>query len=126
MVKKIFHIRNILFCQKRRIFFMKTYRNFKKVNIGQSDIAALTLVGCNEKSETGLVSKLLYFGEDGEYSAYIVTDPYIEIGGHYQKIASFSHWLRIYDDDEKTYEIKAKKIIVYRSGSFGCIIKIIG
>ena len=66
----------------------------------------------------------MYFGEDGCYKAYIVTED-TEIGSHYSKVASFTDWMKIYDDDEKTFEKKAKKINVYRAGEFGCIIQII-
>ena len=51
---------------------MKTYKDFEKQYIGNSDVAALIMVGY--KKGNGLVTDLLHFGEDGAYSAYIVTE----------------------------------------------------
>lgn len=64
-----------------------------------------------------------FFGEDGSYRAYMVTGADVEIGSHYEKVAAFKGWLRIYDDDGKTFEKSAAEINVYRSGDFGCIIQ---
>lgn len=102
---------------------MKTYKDFEQVYIGGSDIAALILVGCYK--EEGLKTQTLNFGEDGSYRAYIVTDPEAEIGNHYKKVATFNYWLKIYDDDGKTYEVRAREINIYRAGDFGCIIQVI-
>lgn len=100
-----------------------TYRDTEKKYIGSSDIAVLILVGC--KDNEGVKTDLLSFGEDGGYSAYIVKDPEIEIGSHYQKVATFNGWLRIYDDEAMTFNCSGKEINLYRAGAFGCIIQII-
>lgn len=102
---------------------MKTYKDFEQKIIGGSDIATLILVGC--RGEEGLKTEQLHFGEDGIYRAYIVTDHEAEIGSHYKKVATFNHWLKIYDDYEKTFDQRAKEINIYRVGDFGCIIQII-
>ena len=102
---------------------MKTYKDFEKEFIGASDIASLILVGCG--GEEGLQMEELHFGGDGDYRAYIVTDPEAEIGSHYKKVATFNNWLRIYDDDEKTFHQDAKEINIFRAGGYGCIIQII-
>ena len=102
---------------------MKSYKEFEQICIGGSDIATLILVG--RYQEDGLKTQPLHFGEDGIYRAYLVYGSDVEIGSHYKKVATFNHWLKIYDDDEKTYEITAKEINIYRAGVFGCIIQII-
>lgn len=102
---------------------MKTYKDFEKKYIGGSDIAALILVGC--RGEEGVKTEQLHFDEDGNYSAYIVTESDVEIGSHYTKVATYNHWLKIYDDDGLTYRVDAKEINIYRAGEFGCIIQII-
>lgn len=102
---------------------MKTYKDFEQKYIGDSDIATLILVG--NRNEEGLKTELLRFGEDGYYKAYIVTEIDVEIGSHYKKVATFNHWLKIYDDDELTYRVNAKEINIYRAGLLGCIIQII-
>ena len=102
---------------------MKNYKDFEQEYIGESDIATLILVGC--RGEEGLKTEQLHFGEDGCYRAYIITEPDVVIGSHYKKAATFNHWLKIYDDDEKTFEKHAKEINIYRAGDFGCIIQII-
>jgi hypothetical protein len=66
----------------------------------------------------------LYFGYDGGYSAYIV-DGEAEIGHYYVKIATFYHWLKIYDDDGLECKFDGEEINVFRAGDFGCIIQII-
>jgi hypothetical protein len=101
---------------------LKNYKNFGKIFIGESDIAALILVGC--RNNEGLVTQPLYFGEDGYYLAYILNEE-AEIGSHYRLEATFNHWLKIYDDHELTYSIRADEIRIYRSGDFGCIIQFI-
>lgn len=101
---------------------MKTYKDFEKQYIGSSDIASLILVGC---AENGLQLTKLPFGEDGTYWAYIVDENDVEIGAHYKEETTFRSWLKIYDDSEKTYEVSAKEIRIYRAGDFGCIIHLI-
>ena len=58
---------------------MKTYKDFEKSYIGSSDIAAILVSG---PSGDGLHAEYISFGEDGAYSAYIVTNPDAEIGSH--------------------------------------------
>ena len=104
---------------------MKTYKDFETIYIGGSDVASLIMMGLKE---TGRTLEFLNFGEDGEYYAYIVSrkenEP-VEIGEHYKKVATFTNWLKIYDDYESTLDIKGKVINVYRAGEFGCIIEVI-
>lgn len=101
---------------------MKAYKEYEKTIIGESAIATLILVGIEK--ENGLKLSSLNFGEDGVYKAYIV-DETAEIGSHYNKVATFNNWLRIYDDYGLTNEIKGKEIIIYRAGQMGCIIQLI-
>lgn len=91
----------------------------KSESIGCSDIATLLFFGLDKDYE--FVTKAMHYGGDGRYKAYIVNDKAL-IPDHYKLEASFEHWLRIYDDDEKTLEIKADHIEVYRSGDYGTLI----
>lgn len=100
---------------------MKSYKDFEKQYIGSSDIASLILAGCDEN---GLSLKVLHFGQDASYHAYIVEGE-SEIGSHYHKVAEFESWMKIYDDEELVKQFKGKKIIVYRAAEMGCIIQII-
>lgn len=100
---------------------MVSYKDFEKTYIGSSDIAALVVVG---PTEDGLKAEILRFGEDGDYSAYMVLQE-AEIGEHYSKVFSFSNWVKIYDDNELVCKISGDKINIYRSGMFGCIIQMI-
>lgn len=100
---------------------MKSYKDFAKESIGSSDIGALVLVGGWRYGY--IQNQFLFFGEDGSYRAYMVTGADVEIGSHYEKVAAFKGWLRIYDDAGKTFEKSAAEINVYRSGDFGCIIQ---
>ena len=101
---------------------MKTYKEFSQISIGDSDVACLILAGCGEE---GVCTSVLNYGEDGEYYAYIVDEPDVEIGSHYRLVAEFSSWMRIYDDDEMIARFDGDKIRVYRAGDFGTIIHII-
>lgn len=74
---------------------MKTYKDFNKKFIGESDIASLTL-----RSETSCAA--LNFGMDAAYMAYIVTEE-AEIGSHYKLIFEGKSWLKIFDDTELTF-----------------------
>ena len=69
---------------------MKTYKDFEKEYIGESDVAALTMVGMTEEC---LTAQILHFGGDDAYSAYIVDEADVEIGKHYSQVASFKTWL---------------------------------
>lgn len=101
---------------------MKTYKDFEKQYIGDSDIASLILAGYKEGE--GFVTMPLHFGQDGSYSAYIVEGE-AEIGSHYEKRAEFDSWLKVYDDEELVKRFEGKKIIVYRAAEMGCIIQIL-
>lgn len=102
---------------------MKTYKDFERMYIGSSDIASLVMVGYAKGK--GVSSTMLKFGKDDSYSAYIVTGEDVTIGAHYQKVAEFKSWLKIYDDEELVRQFEAAKIIVYRAGLLGCIIQLI-
>ena len=93
---------------------MKNYKDFEKIYIGSSDIASLTLRSPQK-------AYILNFGEDGTYSAYLVTDN-AEIGKHYELCFTCDTWLNIYDDDGLVKTINAELIEVYRAGEMGCII----
>lgn len=96
---------------------MKSYRDFWNRYIGMSDIASLTL-------RFPLEAKILNFGEDNAYRAYIVEGE-AEIGSHYKLVAEGTHWLKVYDDQGLTAEFDAKTIRVYRAAEMGCIIQLI-
>lgn len=100
---------------------MKTYKEYSKEYIGDSDIASLLLLGCHDN---GAEPMMLIFGSDGSYHAYIIPEN-VEIGKHYNKVADFKHWLKIYDDRSLVMTIYAQQINIYRAGEFGCIIQII-
>ena len=102
---------------------MKNYKDFEKEYIGSSDIASLILAGYEENK--GLSLKELRFGEDGFYNAFIVDEKDVEIGSHYNKVAEFDSWMKIYDDECLVRNFKADKIIVYRAYEMGCIIHLI-
>lgn len=101
---------------------MKNYKEYEKQLIGGSDVAALILVGCGDN---GLKTEILDFGEDGVYFAYIVEGNDVEIGDHYKKVATFNHWLKIYDDQGRTFYEYGREFNIYRAGDFGCIIQVI-
>lgn len=106
---------------------MKTYQHFIRKYIGTSDVASLIMMGVKETGD-GRSLEFLNFGEDGDYYAYLVDreeDKPVEIGEYYNKVATFTNWLKIYDDYESTLDIKGKVINVYRAGEFGCIIEVI-
>ena len=86
---------------------MKTYKEYDKVYIGESDIASLILAGYKEG--VGLSLSELHFGIDGGYQAYI-TDDQAEIGSHYELVQTFQVWLKIYDDSGLTAELNGEEI----------------
>lgn len=101
---------------------MKSYKEYERQFIGDSDIAALIFVGT---TKDGLKANILNFGSDGRYNAYVV-DENAKIGDHYTLEMEFETWLKIYDDEGLTEDYSADKIRVYRAGDFGCIIQLIG
>ena len=112
----------------RKVEKMKSYKEYDREFIGDSDIAALIFVGT---TKNGLEAKILDFGCDGRYNAYIV-DENAKIGDHYslemeyETSSGFKAWLKVYDDEGLTADYTADKIKVYRAGDFGCIIQLIG
>ena len=102
----------------------ESYREFNEISIGTSDIATLIMVGCPIEESNELITKPLYFGEDGNYKACYINEDNIDIPEHYKKVAEFSTWLKIYDDTGLTSTIKGERIEVFRAGDFGCIIKV--
>jgi len=98
------------------------YKEYDKISLGYSDIAALVMVGY--KPRIGAVPQMLNFGEDSHYSAYLV-DGEAEIGSHYTLIAEYYTWLKIYDDDDLVARFDGTTIRVYRAGEMGCIIQVV-
>jgi hypothetical protein len=94
---------------------MKDYHEYPKQFIGSSDIASLTI-------RTPLECRVLNFGCDGDYYAYLV-DKDAEIGSHYEKIMTVKDWMWIYSDLERVCKIEGDEINIYRSGLQGCIIQ---
>lgn len=103
---------------------MKSYKDFNREFIGDSDISTLIMIGYDNKQKDGLSLKKLSFGEDCAYAAYIVKGD-AEIGSHYKLVAEFSYWLKIYDDYEKVKLFESDIIKVYRAGEIGCIIQLL-
>ena len=97
---------------------MKNYKDFKQINLGSSEIAALTLTGMNAG---GGQAKILSFSEDGDYRGYFVNEE-IEIPSHYTLKEEFTNWLSVYDDTDLRLKISAPKIQVYRAGALSCLI----
>lgn len=95
------------------------------VYLGGSDIASLTLRGCNQ-NENYHISHVLRFGGDGSYHGYFVSDENVEIPEHYKLDFECENWLWIYDDQVKVLSVEAKSIKVYRAGDYGVIIQAVG
>lgn len=93
------------------------YKEFDKVHLGFSDIAALKVVGCDH--ERGLESNIVNMGSDGEYEAYYCNNAIV--GGHYKKVYSVDGWIEFYDDYKKTFQ-EFGKFDIYRAGDFGIVI----
>ena len=96
---------------------MKNYKEFNKVWLGESDIAALTVRSCGNVYSLG-------FSEDGSYDAYECFGD-VEIGNHYTKIFEGHKWLKIFDDNRLAYDkyfAEYEYVDIYRAGNFGCII----
>ena len=98
---------------------MSYYRDFKKLYIGDSDIASLTMRSAKDVCT-------LDFVEDSAYYAYVCYGNDVVIGEHYRKVFEGKTWLSIYDDRELTYHEHCpkgyEKFAVYRAGDFGCVI----
>ena len=102
---------------------MKNYKDFEKMYIGASDGACLTISNCDKEGNSR--EEMLYFGEDGEYSAYITYGD-VEIGDHYKLMHEFHGVITIFDDVDAIFTAKADTIKVYQAGEFGCIIHLEG
>lgn len=76
----------------------KTYWPYKRIPLGQSDVASLTLTGC---SDGELTAHILPMGEDGDYCGYVL-DHGDGVPKGFEHFQTFSNWLRIYDDARKT------------------------
>lgn len=95
------------------------YNDFSRVFIGDSDIGALIVAGGDMKPQ------YLNFGEDGKYTAYVITGGAgVEIGSHYRHILTACGYVKIYDDEGLTFSAHAEKINIYRAGEFGCIVEL--
>lgn len=105
------------------------HHEYLRKPIGISDIAALVIVGpkaeVKSKYDEYLDTKIMHFGGDGDYFAYIV-DEYAIIPDHYKPVAHLSYWISIYDDTSLAYSARADWINVFRAGDHGCIIQLIG
>ena len=107
-------------------------KNYKDtiISLGGSDVACLICRGFlknSDNSEYEYKAELLNFGEDGEYDAYLVTDPEVEIPSYYTKRLQFQHGIDIFDDFQKVADLGDLNTIgnIYRAGDFGCIIQIL-
>ncbi len=98
---------------------MKNYKE-NKVLLGGSDIASLIMVG-PPVNGSDLNLKELHFGIDGAYSAWVVEDKSL-IPEHYNMVAEFAGWLKVYDDEGLTFKTRGKKIEIYRAGEMGALI----
>ena len=101
----------------------KDHHEYEKTYIGTSDIAALIFAGVSTDNWK-LKCEYVKFSGDSSYEAYIV-DTIAEIPEHYKEVATFQNWMRIYDDSGIVASFSGASITVYRSGGYGCIIKII-
>lgn len=105
------------------------YKEYMPQYIGGSDIATLIVVGMQPEYDHSMVYPVLTmplpFDEDGDYSAHVI-DERAELPAHYKLFASFSSWMKIYDDTGLAYEINAPEIELYRAGKRGILIRVIG
>ena len=99
---------------------MKSYKEYKKVYIGSSDIATLTIVALRDNGEP--LAQTLDFAIDSNYFAYIVDDK-AQIGDHYKLVQTCRYWMKVFDDQELTLDLHAQTIKIYRAGDCGCIIQ---
>lgn len=106
---------------------LPSYKDFPKVSIGGSDIATLYVTSIDKNSPTGLRCEALSFGEDGDYSAYFLTEK-ARIGDHYSLVQVHFGECNIHSQDAGEFPItvQAERICIYRAGEFGCIIEAIG
>jgi hypothetical protein len=101
------------------------YKKYQ-VYLGESDIAQLVLMGYHPESERGTKAQPMYFGGDGSYHAWLC-DESAEVPEHYELVALYTTWLKVYDDSELVLYIYAghdTPIGIYRAGDYGCLIKV--
>ncbi len=98
---------------------MENYKA-KKISLGGSDIAALTMTGFGDE---GVYATMLKFNGNGEYFAYVVNEATL-IPADYVLEATFTHRLTIFDDERLVYSVRADKIEVYRTGEYGILIRV--
>lgn len=105
------------------------YKKYMPQYIGGSDIATLIVVGMQPEYDHSMVYPVLTmplpFDEDGDYSAHVI-DERADLPSHYKLFASFSSWMKIYDDTGLAYKINAPEIELYRAGKRGILIRVIG
>lgn len=108
--------------------------DYKFVNlyVGYSDIATVTCMGMTDKeglepTDNHIKYLPVHFGGDDTYAAYLITDE-VEVlesvAQHYKLQGTFKHWMKIYDDEECTLQLRANKIEVYRAGDYGMLIRL--
>ena len=114
---------------------MKSYKEYERQFIGDSDIAALIFVGT---TKDGLKANILNFGSDGRYNAYVV-DEIVKMtvqentyltSNSFRMTEQRDIFLRESVQRRKASycsgNMRTDKIRVYRAGDFGCIIQLIG
>lgn len=102
---------------------MASYKSFKKIDLGGSDVASLIV---RTLGADGMIAVCaLGFGGDDDYSAYLVPDGAV-IGEHYELAAEGHAWLEIFDDTRIRFRCRAETIRIFRGGGYGCIIQVVG
>lgn len=100
----------------------KTYKDYKKIYIGESDRAELTLRFFNFEKKA-IDHQGLHFGGDNAYSAYLIIDENVEIPKHYNLVfENKTPWLDIIDDTSVITFNNIENLKIYRAGDYGCII----
>ena len=100
----------------------KNYKDYKKIYIGESDRAELTLRFFNNEKKA-IDHQGLHFGGDNAYSAYLINDENVEIPAYYELVfESNSPWFDIIDDVNVITFNNIENLKIYRSGDYGCII----
>lgn len=95
-----------------------------RVDFGYSDIASVTCRFCSNENGDDNVT-VVHFGEDEGYMAHLI-DETTKVPAHYSKVAEGYNWLKTYDDEGLVNEIDAPKIEIYRAGSMGVLVRLLG
>lgn len=107
----------------------RTYKAYPKQNLGNSDIANITVRYASDEIENNNYIHYfnLHFGSDGDYYAYLIDNDYCKIPQHYELVFDKDvYWADFIDDKEATYHInKQCNLKIWRAGNFGCIIQIV-